>query len=144
MSFSTAGGGPFRAEINVTPMIDVLLVLIIVFMVVVSMSKEKGLDTQIPQPANSTQQAPPRTVVIQIAWAGDKDPPQVKINDEVVKWEGLHDRLFDIFKQRAERVAFIKGDDDVDFQYVADAISIARDSGVEKIGLLTRTGPESP
>jgi len=61
-----------------------------------------------------------------------------------VKWENLHDRLFDIFKQRAERVAFVKGDDDVDFQYVADAISIARNSGVDKVGLLTRTGPESP
>ena len=56
----------------------------------------------------------------------------------------LHDRLFDVFKQRQEKVAFVKGDDDVDFQYVADAISIARSSGVEKIGLLTKTGPESP
>lgn len=66
------------------------------------------------------------------------------MNDESVAWAKLHDRLFDIFKQRAERVAFVKGDDDVDFQYVADAISIARNSGVERVGLLTRTGPESP
>jgi biopolymer transport protein TolR len=145
MAFSTAGGGPLRAEINITPMIDVLLVLIIVFMVVVSMSKEKGLDAKIPQPANSTEPQPiTRTIVIQIAWTGDKQPLSVKINDEDVKWENLHDRLFDIFKQRAEKVAFVKGDDDVDFEYVADAISIARSSGVDKIGLLTRTGPESP
>ena len=126
-------------------MIDVLLVLIIVFMVVVSMSKEKGLDAKIPQPANSAEPQPiTRTIVIQIAWTGDKQPPSVKINDEDVNWENLHDRLFDIFKQRAEKVAFVKGDDDVDFEYVADAISIARNSGVDKIGLLTRTGPESP
>jgi biopolymer transport protein ExbD len=145
MAFSTAGGGPLRAEINITPMIDVLLVLIIVFMVVVSMSKEKGLDAKIPQPANSAEPQPiTRTIVIQIAWAGDKQPPSVKVNDEDVNWENLHDRLFDIFKQRAEKVAFVKGDDDVDFEYVADAISIARESGVDKIGLLTRTGPESP
>ncbi|SRR6266404_839672 len=145
MAFSTAGGGPLRAEINITPMIDVLLVLIIVFMVVVSMSKEKGLDAKIPQPANSAEPQPiTRTIVIQIAWTGDKQPPSVKINDEDVRWENLHDRLFDIFKQRAEKVAFVKGDDDVDFEYVADAISIARQSGVDKIGLLTRTGPESP
>ena len=145
MAFSTAGGGPLRAEINITPMIDVLLVLIIVFMVVVSMSKEKGLDAKIPQPANSAEPQPiTRTIVIQIAWTGDKQPPSVKINDEDVNWENLHDRLFDIFKQRAEKVAFVKGDDDVDFEYVADAISIARGSGVDKIGLLTRTGPESP
>jgi biopolymer transport protein TolR len=145
MAFSTAGGGPLRAEINITPLIDVLLVLIIVFMVVVSMSKEKGLDAKIPQPANSAEPQPiTRTIVIQIAWTGDKQPPSIQINDEAVKWENLHDRLFDIFKQRAQKVAFVKGDDDVDFEYVADAISIARESGVDKIGLLTRTGPESP
>ena len=145
MAFSTAGGGPLRAEINITPMIDVLLVLIIVFMVVVSMSKEKGLDAQIPQPAQKNSAPEPvRTIVIQVAWVENKQAATVKINDEEVKWANLHDRLFDIFKQRAERVAFVKGDDDVDFQYVADAISIARNSGVDKIGLLTRTGPESP
>jgi biopolymer transport protein ExbD len=145
MAFSTAGGGPLRAEINITPMIDVLLVLIIVFMVVVSMSQEKGLEAQIPQAAtNNAQPEPVRTIVIQIVWAENKQVVTVKINDEDVKWENLHDRLFDIFKQRAERVAFVKGDDDVDFQYVADAISIARNSGVDKVGLLTRTGPESP
>lgn len=146
MAFSMQGGGPLRAEINITPMIDVLLVLIIVFMVVVSMSKEKGLDAQIPQPAdkNAAQPRVDSTIVIQIVWAGDNQPPVLKINQQDVKWEDLHTRLFDIFKQRADHVAFVKGDDDVNFQYVADAISIARNSGVDKIGLLTRTGPESP
>ena len=145
MAFSTAGGSPFQAEINMTPMIDVLLVLIIVFMVVVSMSQEKGLEAQIPRPADKPSTAPPvHTVVIQVAWSGDKQLPGLKINEENVAWSKLHDRLFEIFKQRAERVAFVKGDDDVDFQYVADAISIARTSGVERVGLLSRTGPESP
>ncbi|SRR6266498_4873217 len=145
MAFSNAGGRPFQAEINITPMIDVLLVLIIVFMVVVSMSEQKGLRAEIPQPAQDNAAPPPvRTIVIQVAWAADKQAPVLKINEESVSWENLHDRLFDIFKQRAERVAFVKGDDDVDFQYVADAIAIARNSGVEKIGLLTRTGSESP
>jgi len=146
MGFSMAGGGPLRAEINITPMIDVLLVLIIVFMVVVSMSQEKGLKAEIPQPApkDATQPKIDRTIVIQIAWAGEKQPPTLKINDQEVQWGSLHDRLNNIFKRRAERVAFVKGDDDVDFQYVADAISIARTSGVDKVGLLTKTGPESP
>jgi len=145
MAFSSAGGRPFQAEINITPMIDVLLVLIIVFMVVVSMSEQKGLKAEIPQPPTDTSHPPPvRTIVIQVVWAADKQAPVLKINEESVSWENLHDRLFDIFKQRAERVAFVKGDDDVDFQYVADAIAIARNSGVEKIGLLTRSGPESP
>jgi biopolymer transport protein ExbD len=145
MAFSNTSGGPLRAEINITPMIDILLVLIIVFMVVVSMSQEKGLEAQIPQPAN--QQSPPqpeRTIVIQIAWSGDNKTPSIKINDEDVPWDKLHDRLSTIFTGRVERVAFVKGDDDVDFEFVADAIDIARTSGVERIGLLTRTGPETP
>jgi biopolymer transport protein TolR len=145
MAFSTSGGGALRAEINITPMIDILLVLIIVFMVVVSMAQEKGLKAEIPQPANSPQaSAAPRTIVIQLNWTAEDRAPSVKINEESVKWADLHDRLFDIFKQRAERIAFVKGDDDVNFQYVADAISIARDSGVERVGLLTKTGPERP
>jgi biopolymer transport protein TolR len=145
MAFSTAGGRPFRAEINMTPMIDILLVLIIVFMVVVSMSQKKGLQAEIPQPANSKQTDPaPRTIVIQLNWTAEDQAPSVKINEESVKWEDLHERLFDVFKQRAEKVVFVKGDDDVNFQYVADAISIARDSGVERVGLLTKTGPETP
>jgi biopolymer transport protein ExbD len=139
VAFSTAGGGPLRAEINITPMIDILLVLIIVFMVVVSMSQQKGLKAQIPQPTpDKPQPQPERTIVVQVAWRGDRLQPSLKINDEDVKWDKLHDRLSEIFNQRMERVAFIRGDDDVDFQYVADAISIARVSGVDRVGLLTK------
>ena len=145
MAFSTAGGGSPRAEINITPMIDILLVLIIVFMVVVSMSKQEGLDAQIPQPANEKSAPPPETtIVIQIAWQADNQPPMLKINQEEVKWDELHQLLSRIFSGRVERVAFVKGDDDVDFEFVADAIDIARSSGVQRVGLLTRTGPETP
>src|SRR5260370_22055160 len=140
MAFSTAGSGSYQAEINITPMIDIFLVLIIVFMVVVvSMPKEKGLEGQIPQPANSTQtQTPARAIVIQLNWTAENQAPPVKINEERVKWEDLHDRLFDIFKQRAERIVFVKGEADGNFQYVAEAISIARESGGQRIGLLTK------
>jgi len=145
MAFSTAGSGVLRAEINITPMIDILLVLMIVFMVAVTMSGEKRLQAEIPQPANSGQGEPaPTTIVVQLNWTGEDQAPSLKINEKSVTWQDLHDRLSDIFKQRAERIAFVKGDDDVAFQYVADAISIARDSGVERVGLLTKTGPETP
>src|SRR5581483_11019400 len=125
MAFSTAGGGPFRAEMNLTPMIDVLLVLIIIFMVAVSSIQKQGLATEIPQPADkpATQV---RTIVIQVRAAGDQQAPTLKINDQKATWGDLQSQLVDIFKQRAERVAFIQGDDDVDYQYIADAISIAR------------------
>src|ERR1700680_3681449 len=104
MAFSTAGRGSPRAEINITPMIDILLVLIIVFMVVVSMSQEKGLEAQIPQPANEkAQPQPERTIVIQVAWTGNNQQPSLKINDDDVKWEQLHNRLSEIFTGRVER-----------------------------------------
>jgi len=141
MSFSTAGGGPSNPQMNVTPLIDVLLVLIIVFMVVVSMSKTKGLDAQIPQPAADDKNQPvpiDRTIVIQVVWSKQGEDPTLKINQEDVKWNDLQGRLHDIFKQRAERVAFVRGDDDVDFEYVADVIDIAREAGVDRVGLLTK------
>ena len=141
MAFSMAGGCPSNPQINVTPLIDVLLVLIIVFMVVVSMSKHKGLEADIPQPAqdDKSQEIPiGRTIVIQVIWGADTQPPALKINQETVKWEDLQSRLRDIFKRRAERIAFVRGDDDVDFQYVAEVIDLAREAGVDRVGLLTK------
>ena len=89
MSFSMAGGGARGPEINVTPLIDVLLTLIIVFMVVVSMDKEQGETAQIPQPdqKQTAEQQQSRTVVIQVVWTKENQPPAVKINQEDVRWE---------------------------------------------------------
>jgi len=127
---------------NLTPMIDVLLVLIIIFMVAVSSIHKKGLATEIPQPADKpTTQV--RTIVIRVRASGDQQPPTLRINDQKATWGDLQSQLVDIFKQRAERVAFIQGDDDVDYQYIADAISIARSSGVDRVGLLPRGAGES-
>ena len=145
MPFSTAGRGPLKAEVNVTPMIDILLVLIIVFMVVVvSAFQSKGLEAQIPEPATKADNATlARTIVIRLASAGEDKRPTLKINDETLAWDQLADRLVNILAQRAERVAFVKSDDDVDFRYVAEAISIAKNSGVERVGLLSKTDAES-
>ena len=139
MSFSLAGKGARGPEINVTPLIDVLLTLIIVFMVVVSMNKEEGESAQIPQPDQKQAQniSQPRTVVIQVVWTKDNQPPTVKINQDEVKWEDLEQRLAEIYLKRAEKVAFVRGDSEVDFQYVASVIDIAHHAGIERIGLLT-------
>src|SRR5215470_8393354 len=120
MAFSMAGGGPSNPQVNVTPLIDVLLVLIIVFMVVVSMSKQQGLVAQIPQPdqRQTPEQQQSRTIVIQVEWASPGQSPSVKINQEDIRWEDLHQRLAEIYLKRAEKVAFVRGDDDIDFQYV--------------------------
>src|ERR1035438_1092849 len=139
MSFSMAGRGTRGPEINVTPLIDVLLTLIIVFMVVVSMDKDQGETAQIPQPDQKQHEniAQPRTVVIQVVSAQDDQPPTVKINQEEVRWEDLETRLAKIYLTRAEKVVFVRGDADVDFQYVADVIDVAHHAGVQRVGLLT-------
>lgn len=151
MGFSTAGGGPFSIgpKMNVTPLIDVLLVLIIVFMVVVVEEQPVGLQTEIPQQARSTDPAippPQATIVIQIhhAKAGlhlpEMQHPQVLVNEQPVEWDRLRERLRDIFAIRVQRIAYVEADDDIDFQDVADVIAIARIAGVDRVGLLTQDG----
>ena len=145
MAFSTGGRGPFQGQMNVTPLIDVLLVLIIVFMVVQSMIREQGLETQIPQPApEKANSVPPpdRTIVLQIVWTGENKTPSLRINQQDVSWAELQPRLNDIFKQRAEKVAFVKGDDDINFEYVAQVIDLAHAAGVDRVGLMTRSQAE--
>lgn len=123
------------AEMNVVPLIDILLVLIIIFMVITPLIP-KGLDALVPQPSPPDAQANPeivaKTVVVQVTRGGG-----VKINQEDATWERLGVRLEEIFKTRAEKVAFVKGDEDVFFAEVARAIDIMKASGIEKVGLIT-------
>ena len=146
MAFSTAGTG--APQMNVTPLIDVLLVLLIIFMLEVIEQKPTGLQAQIPQPAPTTPMnipPPGRTIVIQVHHAAaDATHPQVKINDEVVDWDHLRERLRDIYAIRIERIAYIEADDDIDFQDVADVIAIARIAGVDRVGLLSEDGKHAP
>ena len=140
MAFSMAGGGARGPQINVTPLIDVLLTLIIMFMLVVAMDPEYGEKVQIPQPPKDQKSAPQpeSTVVIQVVWTSKDAPPTVKINREDVLWDDLPRRLDQIYLKRAEKVAFVRGDSDVDFLYVADVIDLAHHAGVRRIGLLTQ------
>src|ERR1700745_929693 len=140
MAFSMAGRGASGPQIKVTPLIDVLLTLIIMFMLVVSMDPEYGEKAQIPQPnQNETPAVPqPRTVVIEVVWTAKDQPPTVKINREDVPWTDLESRLTRIYLSRVEKVAFVRGDADVDFQYVADVIDLAPHAGVQRVGLMTQ------
>ncbi|MGC2446628.1 MAG: biopolymer transporter ExbD, partial [Candidatus Sulfotelmatobacter sp.] len=133
-------GGPSGPQINVTPLIDVLLTLIIRFMLVVSMDPEYGEKAQIPQPNPAQPEAQPqaRTIVIQVVWTGKDQVPAVKINEEDASWDDLENRLTRIYLTRAEKVAFVRGDADIDFQYVADVIDLAHHAGVQRVGLMTK------
>jgi biopolymer transport protein TolR len=126
--------GGAMVDMNVVPLIDILLVLIIIFMVITPLMP-KGLDTLVPQPSPNQPQSlelQAKTVVVQVEPNG-----KLKINQEDTTWEGLGPRLEQIFKDRAEKVAFVKGDDSVLFAEVARAIDIMRTSGVDKVGLIT-------
>ena len=132
MSVGTKGGA--MAEMNIVPLIDILLVLLIIFMAI-SPTISMGLSAMVPQPAPPgapDQAVMAKTIVVQIL----KDN-KVMMNEEPSSWDGLQARLDQIFKQRAEKIAFVKGDDSVFFGEVAKAIDIMRAAGIDKVGLLT-------
>jgi biopolymer transport protein ExbD len=135
MAMAVGGGkGGSKADINMTPMIDILLVLLIIFMVITPLTPH-GLEALAPEPPDKKNQPPPdqdRTVVIVI----DKDK-SMHINNEDTDMDKLGPRLEQIFKTRAERVVFVKGDPDLEYQTVARAIDIAKGAQIDKVGLMT-------
>ena len=138
MSMSTGSSGKQTADMNVTPLIDVLLVLLIIFMVITPLTP-KGLEALVPQPPKTNTPPPPndRTVVVQILGDGSK-VSTIKINQDDVTLETLEGRLTDIFKIRAEKIMFVRADPDIPFEQVAQVIAIANSAGVDKVGLVTK------
>ena len=138
MAMTTGGGGGAMGDINVTPMIDILLVLLIIFMVIVPVTP-KGLDALVPQPPKDPQKQPPqndRTIVVQLINVPGH-APGYKINETDTNKADLLPRLTDIYSNRAERIMFVRGDDNVNFAYVAEVIDIGKAAGVDHIGLMT-------
>ncbi len=136
MSMSTGARNGRSAEINVTPLIDVLLVLLIIFMVILP-KHELGELTQIPQPNTESAPAnPPEPIVIQLKDHGSGQRPEVAINQKQVQWEELEGQLETIYRGRADRVAFVKGDPEVEFSFVAEALDISHRAGADRVGLL--------
>ena len=137
MAFAMGGGGGLNSNINVTPMIDVLLVLLIIFMVIVPVTP-KGLETLIPQPPKNPQQdnTNDRTIVVSIQ-ANGKGEPSYLINQDQFPKSQLESKLAEIFATRQEKVMFVKGDASLDFGKVAEVIDMGHQAEVDNIGLIT-------
>ena len=135
MGMSVGGRKGVKSEPNIVPLIDILLVLLIIFMVI-QPRIPNGLDALVPQPNPNQDQAdqPPdeRTVVVSVDAKGG-----LKINQDDVQKEYLGARLEEIFKTRAERTMFVRGDKEINFGAVAEVIDIAKGAGIDKIGLIT-------
>jgi biopolymer transport protein TolR len=119
------------SEMNVVPLIDILLVLLVIFMIIPV--HNMGLDAQLPQPSTQPPGSPPPdVVVVQVLVDGS-----LRINQEPVSWDRLGARIEEVFKLRASRVAFIRGDGPVEFGVVAKVIDVMHTSGIASVGLLT-------
>jgi biopolymer transport protein ExbD len=118
-------------EMNVVPLIDVLLVLLVIFMIIPH--KQSGLAVELPQPAPEVQADPqPEAIVVQVLADGS-----LRINQDAVLWDALRGRLEQIFGSRASRTAFVRGDGALEFQVIAKVIDVMRAAGVSSVGLMT-------
>ena|SRR5882757_8291342 len=137
MGMGAGPSGGAVSEINVTPLIDVLLVLLIIFMVIVPVTP-KGLDTLVPQPPkdHKEQQDNDRTIVVQVLSNGSA-PPSYMINSDTFPKASIEPKLVEIFSTRSEKVMFVKGDKELDFSKVAEVIDFGHQAGVDNIGLIT-------
>ena len=134
-----AGGtNGILGSMNVTPLIDVLLTLLVIFMIIspVTPLGENALVPQ-PPPKNEKPATNNRSVILQVTAGGPNQQPKLEINQQGVTWQNLNSELVKIYETRAQKVLFVKADDSVPWQDVAAVIDDAHGAGVDHVGLIT-------
>lgn len=129
ISVGGANRGTF-VELNIVPLIDILLVLLVIFMIIPH--QRAGLQADLPQPSQDVPAAPQEVIVVQVLADGS-----LRINQQPVGWDDLGRSLEEIFKDRASHVAFLRGDEALDFQVVARVIDIMSAAGITSVALMT-------
>jgi biopolymer transport protein TolR len=132
MAMSMGGGGGVKSDINVTPLVDVMLVLLIIMMIIAPLL-QKGVDVRLPIAVNSASKPETQDQTV----LGVKADKTVWINGVEVRKEELRSRLDSILETKKEKLILIKADEDAPYSAIMDAMDTLRASGIEDVGLIT-------